>query len=348
MPLPIILGIAAAAAGTIGVGTGIRGGVKAKKASDTMKFAQNRHNSNIEKFEAKNDSTTKALDKFGKFELEILKSFKKFADTYEKIQNRPEFKNTHKESIKLPEYNKKELEEVYVGAGVLLGGLGGAVTGTAGGFAAAGATTSAVMALGTASTGTAIASLSGAAATNATMAAIGGGSLAAGGGGIALGTTILGASTLGVGLLVGGVIFNFTGSKLSDKADEAYSQMLKAEKSIKDACKYLDSLKSLTSKYRKTLTTVNKIYSKYLEKLSFIVNESNITDWEDFTPEQKMITENTVRLVGMLHKMCKVKLVIAGDSDKVSALNDTEVNNTITEMNNIISDNEAYYSEIQG
>ena len=85
------------------------------------------------------------------------------------------------------------------------------------------------MAIGTASTGTAISSLSGVAATNATLAALGGGSLAAGGGGMALGTAVLGGATLGVGLLVGGVIFNVTGSKLSDKADEAYSQAKRTE-----------------------------------------------------------------------------------------------------------------------
>lgn len=63
--------------------------------------------------------------------------------------------------FELPQYNREELEQISIGAGVLLGGLGGAALGTAGGFAAAGATTAAVMALGTASTGTAIASLSG-------------------------------------------------------------------------------------------------------------------------------------------------------------------------------------------
>lgn len=47
---------------------------------------------------------------------------------------------------------------------------------------------------------------------------------------MALGSTILGATTLGVGLLVGGVIFSVTGSKLSDKADEAHSQMKKQKK----------------------------------------------------------------------------------------------------------------------
>ena len=119
-------------------------------------------------------------------------------------------------------------EDEHAGLAVL-GGLGGAGLGAAGGFAAAGATTAAVMALGTASTGTAIASLSGVAATNATLALLGGGTLAAGGGGMAAGAAALGAATLGVGLLVGGIIFSFTGGKLSDKADEAWAQMKKAE-----------------------------------------------------------------------------------------------------------------------
>lgn len=41
MPLPLILGIAAAVAGTTGVGLGIHGGVKMKQANDKLKEAQN-------------------------------------------------------------------------------------------------------------------------------------------------------------------------------------------------------------------------------------------------------------------------------------------------------------------
>ena len=146
---------------------------------------------------------------------------------FEQIKNRLTFENYSKNGVTLPRYDVEELKEVSIGAGVLLGGLDGAGLGVAGGFAAAGATTAAVMALGTASIGTAIATLSGAAATNATLAALGGG-------GIVLGTTILGAATLGVGLLVGGAIFSITGGKLSDKADEAWSQMKKDEEKINE------------------------------------------------------------------------------------------------------------------
>ena len=179
MPLPLFLGIGAAIAGAAGVGTGIHGAVKMKEANDTMNAAKNRHNANIAKFKQKNTRTTKAMDQLGKLELDILHSFGDFSDVFEKIQNRPVFTAYSKNGVNLPTYDGEKIKEVSVGAGVLLGGLGGAGLGAAGGFAAAGATTAAVMALGTASTGTAIASLSGVAATNATLAALGGGALAA-------------------------------------------------------------------------------------------------------------------------------------------------------------------------
>lgn len=312
MPLPLILGGAAAAAAAAGVGSAIHGGVKMKKAHDTMKSAEQRHQDNIARFEAQNKQTTEAMDTLGKKELEILESFQKFSDIFDRIQNRPEFQEYSKDDVKIPMYNAEELKEVSVGAGVLLGGLGGAALGTAGGFAAAGATTAAVMAFGTASTGTAIASLSGAAATNATLAALGGGAIAAGGGGIALGTTILGATTLGMGLLVGGIIFNLTGSKLSDKANQAMEQMKKAEEEINQIRLYLVELADTEAKFEKTLSAVDRVYRRHLEQLGNLVILSGKTDWNLYSDAEKTLTENTVRLVSMLFQMCKVRLVLKG------------------------------------
>ena len=313
MPLPAILGAAAAIAGATGVGSAIHGGVKMKKANDTMKKAQTEHQENIARFEQQNKDTTEAMDRLGKQELEILQSFEKFSSIFERIQNKPEFKAYRRGDVEIPSYNPEDLKEVSVGAGVLLGGLGGAALGTAGGFAAAGATTAAVMAFGTASTGTAIASLSGAAATNATLAALGGGALAAGGGGIALGTTILGATTLGMGILVGGIIFSLTGNKLSDKADEAMAQMEKAKKEIDVICAYLTDLYQTEEKFEKALSAVNRVYQRHLEQLGNLVILNGKTDWETFTDAEKTLTENTALLVGVLFKMCKVQLVLASE-----------------------------------
>lgn len=338
MPLPFILGAAAAIAAAGGVGSGIHGAKKMKDANDTIKSADSRHRANIKRFDETSEATNKAMDELGALELDILKSFQEFSDTIEKIQNRPQFKEYTKDGVKLPKYDKEALKSVSVGAGVLLGGLGGAAVGTAGGFAAAGATTSAVMALGTASTGTAIVSLSGAAATNATLAALGGGALAAGGGGIALGTTILGATTLGVGLLVGGVIFSVTGGKLSDKADEAWDQMKKAENTINSACEYLNNLKSASVKYKQTVTAVRDKYKEIFGSVSNAVHNLNKKDWNYFSEEEKIATQNAVLLVGLLYKMCQVSLVNKGtDQNEMNTVNKIGINESIENANNVMS-----------
>lgn len=220
---------------------------------------------------------------------------------------------------------------------MLLGGMGGAAVGTAGGFAAAGATTSAIMALGTASTGTAISSLSGVAATNATLAALGGGSLAAGGGGMALGTAILGGATLGIGLLVGGVIFNVTGSKLSDKADVAYSQAVRTENEVNKIITYFNELIKAISGFKDALTKIEEQYKERLKTLDYVVNFSEKTNWLYFTQKEKKTVENTVLLVGLLYRMCQVKLVLKSEQEGgVNEVNKMEINNIISKAEDVL------------
>lgn len=339
MPLPLFLGIAATVAAAGGIGTGVHGAVKMKGANDTVKAAGERHNRNIQCFETCNSRTASSMDALGTLELDILASFQQFADLFEQIQNRPSFKEFSCDSVDLPRYDKEEITKVSVGAGVLMGGIGGAALGTAGGFAAAGATTAAVMALGTASTGTAIASLSGAAATNATLAALGGGAIAAGGGGIALGTTMLGVTTLGVGLLVGGVIFSITGSSLSHKAEKAHEEMLEAEKEINKICAYLNELNVTATRYHRIMETVNDIYRRHLNALDAIININKKVDWLEFTSQERLVTQNTVLLVQLLYKMCQVKIVLKSDSEgELNSVNKAAVEENIHAANSLIEE----------
>ena len=215
--------------------------------------------------------------------------------------------------------------------------LGGAALGTAGGFAAAGATTAAVMALGTASTGTAIASLSGAAAVNATLAALGGGALAAGGGGMALGSAVLGAATLGVGILVGGIIFNLVGKSISDKADEAWNQMKEAEDEINQICQYLNDLYVSAGWYKDSLLLVQKQYEQHLQTMKSIILEEGRTDWNAYTSADKITIENTVLLVGLLYKMCKVQVVLQSqEREGMNQVNHKELNQNVADAKSIL------------
>ncbi len=341
--VPLLVKGAAIAVGAAGAASAVKGASKMKDANDTIKEAKTRHERNMSRFEMENKSTSQDMDRLGKLELEILHSFSSFSDVFEQIHNRPIFETYSKNGIELPKYDGEKIKEVSVGAGVLLGGIGGAGLGAAGGFAAAGATTAAVMALGTASTGTAIASLSGVAATNATLALLGGGTLAMGGGGIAAGTAVLGVATLGVGLLVGGVIFNLTGGKLSEKADEAWHQMKRAEEKIDKICTYLSDLRSVANNYYMTLSSVNMIYQGHLNRLTHMVAVLGHNDWTSFSKEEKLLTENTVLLVGLLYNMCKVELVLqAENEDEINSINKVAVQDSIFRANKVMADNNFY------
>ncbi len=339
MPLPLILGIGAAIAGATGIGMGVHGAVQMKDAKDTMEEAQARQKKNEQRLERTNKKAIKSMDILGQKELTILNGFQEFSDVMAKIQNKPTFAAYEKNGVKVPSYDGETLQQVSVGAGVLLGGLGGAALGTAGGFAAAGATTAAVMALGTASTGTAIASLSGAAATNATLAALGGGALAAGGGGMALGSAVLGAATLGVGLLVGGVIFGVTGSKISDQAYDAWGQMRRNEEKINEICAYLNRLHTTATEYTASLSTAHAVYCRYFDNLKNIVNTLGKTDWLTFTEEEKQCVRNTVLLVGLLYNMCKVELVLKSENeDEMNTINTEAVQKAKDDTNAVLHD----------
>lgn len=318
-----------------GAGAAAGGAVKSKKASDKMKELTERSETNQSLFDRQYETTMRDMDKLGRLELEILDGFDEYSRIIKRIHNMPEFEAYSKDGVTIPKLDKQEMEKVSVQAGVLLGGLGGAALGTAGGFAASGATISIVMSFGAASTGTAISSLSGAAAVNATLAAIGGGSLAAGGGGVALGSTILSFSTMAVGVLVGGIIFNATGKKLSAKADEAERQVLEAEDNINEICAYLRELSYISERYFKTLTDVRRVYKKNLLKCRYMMQEERYRNWSEISENDRLIIKNTTMLVGLLYKMCGVSLAKFSE-DGINRLNKRGAETSMKEAKSFI------------
>lgn len=336
MPLPLLAWLAIAAAAG-GVGAGVKGGVDMSNAKDLVDKAKKRNERNQNRLESTQRTCISQTDKLGKYELEIVKSFDEFSRLFEKIHNKPSFETINSNNYKLPRVDFSELKETSVTAAIVLGGLGGAALGTASGFAAAGATTSIVMAIGTASTGTAISALSGAAATNATLAALGGGSLAAGGGGMAAGAAALSGATLGFGLLVGGFVFAAVGSNMKGKAEEAWDQMLENENEINKACIYLDDLKRYATKYYDALYKVNRLYQTYLSGLKTLVDLLGKTNWNSYSSEEKKLVENTVLLVGLLYNMCKVGITKkAANNNDNNPICKTEIDNSINNANEVL------------
>lgn len=155
--------------------------------------------------------------------------------------------------------------------------------------------------------------------------------------GMALGTAILGGATLGIGLLVGGVIFNVTGSKLSDKADVAYSQAVRTENEVNKIITYFNELIKAISGFKDALTKIEEQYKERLKTLDYVVNFSEKTNWLYFTQKEKNTVENTVLLVGLLYRMCQVKLVLKSEQEGgVNEVNKTEINNIISKAEDVI------------
>ena len=333
MPLPLLLFGVAALAGTAGIGLGFHGGRKMKRANDTLSEAQKRDATNRFHLKVTNRKACTSMDSLGNKEMEVLAGFREFSELFERIKNKPEFDDIKIGEVSIPRFDGEQLKTASVGAALLVSGLGGATLGTAGGFAASGATTAAVMALGTASTGTSISTLSGAAATKATLAALGGGSIAAGGHGVALGTTVLGATTLGVGLLVGGIVISITGSVLSNKADKAWNQMMINEAAIKRTCNYLTELEKTATSYFDLLAKMHLLYNKQIAKMRQIVDTHGEVpvEWAYFTVEEKLIVENTVLVVSVLYNMCSVQLVKQSEQNDLNTINADEIQKAQTE-----------------
>lgn len=346
--VPFIAGGIAIVAGIFGIGSSIHGVKKMKDADSTIKSAEAQHRRNLDRLEEKNHTTMEFMDTVGKEELAILDSFNRFSDAMEKIKNRPVFEEYSIEGVTLPAYDPEQLREVSHGAGVLLGSIGSAALGTAGGFAAAGATTAAVTALGTVSAGSAFSAVGGALTANATLAALSGGTVVAGGGGIALGTTAFGAATAGVGLMVGGIFFSFVSSRISKKADEAWYQMKKAEKQINRICAYLDSLMETANRFLSSLQRVNEVYLTHLARMEQIIQKRRCK-WEAFNQTEKLIIENTSLLVGLLHETCKVKLVLAAEGgDELNTINYEEIDSAIRKADVLLSERITDYDEQVG
>ena len=156
-------------------------------------------------------------------------------------------------------------------------------------------------------------------------------------GSIGAGVIISECLMLGSGL-VGMLIANATIKQLSTQADEAWSQMRKAEKQINQICDYLNDLRDTARKYNISLTMV---YDKYKEIFAIVSNTVNVKNkiyWKDFTQAEKTATQNSVMLVALLYKMCQVKLVkTSEEKGKENTVNHEEINGAIVDSYKVMA-----------
>ena len=60
---------------------------------------------------------------------------------------------------------------------------------------------------------------------------------------------------------------------------------------------------------------------KNFELLDSMVNVLDRRDYNTFSEKEKLVVENTVRLVGLLYEMCKVQLVLKSEGEQLNRIN---------------------------
>ena len=129
-----------------------------------------------------------------------------------------------------------------------------------------------------------------------------------------------------------------TGSKLSDKADEALEQARRTEREVNKVYNYLFSLSEEAKRFRKALMDADTKYEELYRGLDYCVNFANKTDWNDFSDVEKKNTENCVLLVGLLFKMCQTKLVNKySDGDGLNTINRADIQSAIDNSREVLN-----------
>ncbi len=338
--LPTILLTLSGISGAGGIALSVKSVVDSMQAASTNRYVQERNERNLLRFEAVSGKLDKALETLGEQRMVIAKNFSVFIKAFEQIHNRPEFST--KENKAFPSFSFDEIKNVSVVANAVVGTAGGAVVGSALGAAAASGTTSAIIALGKASTGAKIAELHGAAQTKAAIAALGGGAKAAGGGGIALGTVVLNAATLGVATLVEGIAMAYASSVAKKEADKAKSAMEENERIISDAIQMQITITVSCDEMRNASVKIsNGIYKKLVFQLKELVSRKN--DWNEFSAEEKKLVENCILVVQILHYLINEPMYIVKSCNDKGEIEEVEPN---TEIHNAIMKSRKTISEV--
>ena len=275
MPLPFILGGAAALAGALGIKKGVDAYKDNEKAERLYDRAQELFDTTKERLDNTRSLTTEALTDLGSLKLQVWDhQFGRFISLVERVKhvdvqgqanvdNRLQYKISNNELMEMKAISLKAGE-------VVVGGLASVGSGALAGVAAYGGATF----LASASTGTALASLSGAAATNATLAWFGGGSLAAGGLGIAGGTAILGGIIAGPALAVGGILLASKARENLAEARKNYAQAQQAAEEMENAISVMEVIKTLAEDFTVTIQRMNSHMASSLDTLEKNLNEA--------------------------------------------------------------------------
>ncbi len=143
------------------------------------------------------------------------------------------------------------------------------------------------------------------------------------GAGAGLGIAVCGLNlvALGPGLLIGGIGLMIAGGHIKKKAIENNRQAKQLVKDVDAIVKQYDELATAASMLEKHISAVYAQYEKHLARMKKILSKK--TRWSDMSDKEHTAIENTILLVGMLFKLCKIELIVK--EKKAEAINAEDV-----------------------
>lgn len=304
MALPFILLAGALGLGTTGVITGVNGTMKITDAKKAVETSEKLYNLKKTEFDIQNRRGVKELERLAFSQKQAQASFYRFADAFEKIQNRPEFENIKNDNIEFQDISLDNIKSISIKAIDL---LGGSALSVAAGASTAALTYAGTMTFGYASTGVAISGLSGAAANNAALAALGGGAIKAGGYGMALGKVVLGGAVAGPVLAVAGLLTQYKGKDSQEKAEEIVKKVDEAITLMNESAGYLNRLRHLSMRLRDSIEKLFQLYLIRVAKFEELVeNETNYLKYSD---DEKDLVDNNILIIKTLAHLTRLPLV---------------------------------------
>ena len=150
------------------------------------------------------------------------------------------------------------------------------------------------------------------------------------GAGAGLGIAAFGLSALaiGPGVLFGGIGMLVVGSRINKKAVENNKQVEQLVKDVEKIVKKYDELADAATMLDSHISSIYEQYENHLAKMKKILAKTTV--WCKLTRKEQLVIENTILLVGMLYKLCKIELIVK--VDEVETVNVAEVQSVESEV----------------
>lgn len=303
MPIPLIIGAVAAAAGLYGAAKGVSGAMDHSNAKDLNNDAQALVNTANQKVEDQRKKTNNTLEDYGQRKLRAFNGVvAEFIETYERLKNVELSQSPELDKLNAGDFSSKTMVGLRQDYQALKDAGLGLGAGMGGGAALAFGAYNGTMLLATASTGTAISSLGGVAATNATLAWLGGGSLAAGGYGMAGGMMVLGGIVAGPALAIFGHVL---GNKGEEALNNARSNMEQA-RTLRDEAELLagklTAIEKVTALANSTFSKISSQLRRSVSEMKKVIEHEGV-DYRSFSRESKEAVFASVKFAQLIKAM---------------------------------------------